>query len=88
MTAQRHDSTGECELHSQLMETLGGLRADVGWLKKAFWSIPAMIVMVSMAIGGYVISMEKRISVCETQIANQLSLGDIPRWTKTSPKSK
>jgi hypothetical protein len=77
-----------CAYCPELRETLGSLKADTGWLKKAFWSIPAMIVMVSMAIGGYVISMEKRISVCETQIANQLSLGDMPRWTETSPKSK
>jgi len=79
---------GECASHSQLMETLGGLRADVSWLKKAFWAIPATLIAVSVTLVAGFISNEKRIATLETQVANQLSLGDMPRWTETFPKSK
>jgi len=78
----------ECDYHPQLMETLGGLKADTGWLKTAFWTIPASIVCIAIAIVTCFMSNERRITALETQVATQYTQGDMPRWIQTSPKSK
>jgi len=77
-----------CAYCPELRETLGALKADTAWLKKAFWAIPATLIAVSITLVAGFISNEKRIATLETQVANQLSLGDMPRWTETFPKSR
>ena len=70
----------ECDYHPQLMEILGGLRADIGWLKTAFWTIPASIVFIAIAIISCFMSNERRITTLETNIASQNNVENTPYW--------
>lgn len=71
MAAKRTEETEQCEVHSDLMEKLGGIHADLGWLKKAFWTVPVLLLTAIIAFSGYIRSLDNRLTACEIKIAVQ-----------------
>jgi elongation factor P--beta-lysine ligase len=81
----------DCALHTPLMEALTDIkvasaqtRNDVLWVKRGVYGL----LVVAMAVFACFYNLDKRVTACETKVATQERTGDIPRWMKTSPKSK
>jgi hypothetical protein len=75
----------ECDYHPELMKTLGTIQIDgaktsndIMWIKHGIYGI----LVIAMAVFTCFYNLDKRTTACETKIANQLSLGDMPRWTE------
>ena len=75
----------ECALHAPLMEALTDIkidsaqtRNDILWIKRGVYGL----LVVAMAVFTCFYNLDKRTTACETKIATQLSLGDMPRWTE------
>lgn len=43
----------------------------MGWLKKAFWTVPVILMAAIIAFAGYIKSIDNRLTACEIKIAMQ-----------------
>ena len=59
----------QCGSHEYLVETLGGIKSDLRWFKKAFWSIPMILVVAGIAFASFIVTMDNRLTVCETKLS-------------------